>query len=75
MEFFIKIQRIEKLKLWVISQRCGSPDDFAKQLGVSCRTLRRWIQVIEVELNVEIDYDRTQQCYTIVSDYRTPMKK
>ena len=75
MEFRLKKQGFEKLRTWLNSKHYGRPDDFAKQLGLSCRTLRRWIQEIEHELNVKIDYDRTQQCYTVVSDDVAPIKQ
>lgn len=58
---------IEHLK-WLCEQKnTGTPASLSKRWGVSQRTIRRFIESIELEFDVSIMYCRNDQTYKIIS--------
>ncbi|MFT3737663.1 MAG: HTH domain-containing protein [Breznakibacter sp.] len=59
------LEKIERLKKELERSRTGSPNQLAKRLGVTTRTLNRYIKCIEVTECVTVNYCRRRETYYI----------
>ncbi|MBN2748204.1 MAG: helix-turn-helix domain-containing protein [Bacteroidales bacterium] len=54
---------MELLNTLIEQEKTGTPKEFAKQLGISERTLNRYLNVLRHEYHVDIAYSRINKSY------------
>lgn len=54
---------MELLNTLIEQEKTGTPKEFAKRLGISERTLNRYLNILRYEYDVEIAYSRVNKSY------------
>ncbi|HQB78461.1 MAG TPA: helix-turn-helix domain-containing protein [Tenuifilaceae bacterium] len=54
---------MELLSTLIEQEKTGTPKEFAKQLGISERTLNRYLNILRHEYHVDIAYSRISKSY------------
>ena len=65
MSIITNIERIEKMHSMILTKRTGSPDDFARKLGLSRSMMYYWIKDLK-ELGAPIAYCRSRNSFTYI---------
>lgn len=60
---FTNPSTMELLSTLIEQEKTGTPKEFAKQLGISERTLNRYLNILRYEYGVEIAYSRVNKSY------------
>lgn len=60
---FTNPSTMELLNTLIEQEKTGTPKEFAKQLGISERTLNRYLNVLRHEYHVDIAYSRINKSY------------
>ncbi|WP_457617979.1 HTH domain-containing protein [Lutibacter sp.] len=62
MKFTKQLERLQKIDHLLKNECTGTPENFAKKLGVSRSHLYRLIEILK-DYGAEISYNRKQQCF------------
>jgi len=73
MHFIHQIERLQKLNKLIEQEKTGTPEEFARRLGIQRRTLYDLIESIK-SLGVEIKYDRKSQTFQYDSAQKIDIK-
>ncbi len=57
------LTKIERMDLLIRTNATGSPNDFARRMGMSSRSLFNYINFMRVRLGAPIEYSNTMQSY------------
>jgi transcriptional antiterminator len=60
---FTNPSTMELLSTLIEQEKTGTPKEFAKQLGISERTLNRYLNILRHEYHVNIAYSRINKSY------------
>ena len=60
---FTNPSTMELLSTLIEQEKTGTPKEFAKQLGISERTLNRYLNILRHEYHVDIAYSRINKSY------------
>jgi transcription initiation factor IIE alpha subunit len=60
---FTNPSTMEMLNNLIVQQKTGSPKEFSKRLGISERTLNRYLNILRHEYHVDIAYSRINKSY------------
>jgi predicted DNA-binding transcriptional regulator YafY len=61
------IEKISRM-IYLIKKGKHTSQELAFKMSVSKRTIQNWIRYLKIEHNVEIYYDRSQNCYKCVNE-------
>jgi transcriptional antiterminator len=61
------IEKIDRLKKEIEQSKTGNPNQLAQKLGITPRTLNRYIKCIEATEKVSVSYCRRRETYYIES--------